>query len=124
MKPGRGREPREASGRMDAGQRKDGRSVLTLPLLAPPPGWAQRSRLGTARGWEGLQGPGPHRAVLPLGLDAARTVVLDTAARVPLQVSLPQHELLDLLVLPDARRELGSQVDQVDLGRGPPGWGL
>ena len=68
-------------------------------------------RLGQAEGR-------PYRAVFPLGLDAARVVVLDTAARVPLKVSLPKHQLVDLLVLPDAGRELGSQVDQIDLGEG------
>lgn len=76
---------------------------------------------------QGLAGEGgracPHRAVLPLGLDAARVVVLDAAARVSLQVSLPQHQLLDLPVLPEARRELGPQVDQVNLGKGKGGEG-
>lgn len=53
------------------------------------------------RAW-GSWRPLTHRAVLPQGLDAARVVVLDTAARVPLQVPLAQHQLLDLPVLPDA----------------------
>lgn len=53
------------------------------------------------RAW-GSWRPLTHRAVLPQGLDAARVVILDTAARVPLQVPLAQHQLLDLPVLPDA----------------------
>ena len=59
MKPGRGSEPGEASGRMDAGQRKDGRSVLTPPLPAPPRGWAQRSRRWDGAGLGGAAGPRP-----------------------------------------------------------------
>lgn len=100
---------------------KEGTWSLPLKGLSTRPGQVELV-------WDqGLAGEGgracPHRAVLPLGLDAARVVVLDAAARVPLQVSLPQHQLLDLPVLPDARRELGPQVDQVNLGKGKGGEG-
>lgn len=97
------------------------------PQRAPPPGQGKRPRRRGWRAWgawwtwrrgwraRGAWRPPPHRAVLPLRLDAARVVVLDAAARAPLQAPLPLHQLLDLLVPPDAGRELGPQVDQVDL---------
>lgn len=47
------------------------------------------------RGWT-------HRAVLLQGLDAARAIVLDTAAGGALDVTLSPYQLLNLLVLPDA----------------------
>lgn len=63
-----------------------------------------------------------HRAVLRQRLDAARVVVLHAAAGAALPVPLALDEALHLPVLADAGRELGPQVDQVDLeGGGAPG---
>lgn len=59
---------------------------------------------------------GTHRTVLRQGLDAARVVVLDAAAGATFPVPLALDELLHLPILPDAGGELGSQVDQVNLG--------
>lgn len=65
---------------------------------------------------------GTHRAVLRQRLDAARVVVLHAAAGAALPVPLALDEALHLPVLADAGRELGPQVDQVDLeGGGAPG---
>lgn len=110
----------------EAGEDRGRKEMWPLPLKGPSSGPGPVDMVqGTQvwrdqRDWGGWR-PCPHRAVLPLGLDAARVVVLDAAARVPLQLTLPQHQLLDLLVLPDAGRELGPQVDQVDLVG--VGWG-